>query len=187
MGRATTALPSPMCARPFANTSNAAFLRTALPAPAVVIADTTTLSPSPARAGESAHLQHPAHGGDGGTPDGSCVPAPSGAPVVVVCAEAAALLYARRWARAAKSSQIGQLNGIGRHNLFQTTMWTSTSIGEQGKRHIPWTAGGGYARSKPKRKCTQGARHWAICDSLKLNTPGDFGSPKPGAYLASCG
>jgi len=46
--------PNPMCAKPLPITSNAAPLPTALPVPAVATAATTTLSPSPAKAVESA-------------------------------------------------------------------------------------------------------------------------------------
>ena len=41
-------------------------------------------------------MQHTAHGGDGGALDGSCVPAPAGAPVGAVCAQTVALFSATR-------------------------------------------------------------------------------------------
>ena len=41
-------------------------------------------------------VQHPAHGGDGGAPDGPCLLALGGASVGAVCAQAAGLLHAAR-------------------------------------------------------------------------------------------
>jgi hypothetical protein len=52
--RATTTAPGPMSARPFANTSNAASLPTALPEPGATIVGTTTLVAYSAKVGVSA-------------------------------------------------------------------------------------------------------------------------------------
>ena len=41
-------------------------------------------------------VQHPAHGGDGGTPQRPCVPTPAGAPVGAVSTQTATLLHAAR-------------------------------------------------------------------------------------------
>ncbi len=88
--------PSPMSAKPFANTSNAASLPMALPGRGVMTVDTTTSWPIPAKAGACAPRATRQRCGDGSAPDGRRFSPPCGAPVGALGAEATALLHAAR-------------------------------------------------------------------------------------------